>query len=140
MVHVDSRDVVVVVLVDHVDEIHSLGVEAKKTDPFFEVEMFLLDFFNKCGKDIFHLFLQNKQLRNFCIRILTDDVLQLRPLHFLALIMKQSTFTLRGEALLTDEGRFSAVGVNAYHETAIAVDTVWTIFNGFTHVRKKYIK
>ena len=46
LVHVDSGDVVVVLFVDKVDEVHGFVVEAEETDPLFEVEVFVFDFFD----------------------------------------------------------------------------------------------
>ena len=97
--------------------------------------MFLLYFLYESWKNILHFLLQNKKLRDFRIGIFTYDILELRPLHFLTFLMKKSTFTFSWEPLLTDKGRFSAVGVDANHNTAIAVDTIWTVLDGFAHMK-----
>jgi len=77
--------------------------------------------------------LQNKELGDFSIRVLTDDVLELGPLHFLTLLVKESTLTLGRDTLFTDKGRFSAVRVDTNHNAAIAVDTIRTVLDRFTH-------
>lgn len=50
--------------------------------------------------------------------------------------MEEGTLTFGGEALLADEGGFSAVCVDADHKALVAVDAVRAVLDGFTHVKK----
>ena len=74
LVHVDSWDVVIVLLVNHINKVHSFRVEAKQADPFFEIEVFLFHLLYKSWKDILHLLLQHKQLGYFSVGILANYV------------------------------------------------------------------
>ena len=140
LVHVDSGDVVVVLFVDKVDEVHGFVVEAEETDPLFEVEVFVFDFFDDGRKQILHLFLQHEHFWDLRVGVLADDVLQLGPLHFLALVVEQCAFALCGEALFTDEGGFSAVGVDADHVALVSVDTVGAVLDWTAHKSQKIIE
>lgn len=122
-------------LVDHVDEVHGFRVEAEQTHPSLEIEMLLLHFFNQGRENILHLLLQHKQLGNLGVGVLANDVFELGPLHLLALLVKKGAFALRGDALFADKGRFSAARVYTDHHTAIAVDTVRTVLDGFIHIK-----
>lgn len=51
--------------------------------------------------------------------------------------MEESTLTFSREALFTDKGRFSAVGVNTDHNATIAIDTIGTVLDRFTHISNK---
>jgi hypothetical protein len=57
LVHVNSRDVIVVLLVDKVDKVHRLRIEPKQSYPFLEIHMFFLNLFDDGRKQIFHLLL-----------------------------------------------------------------------------------
>jgi len=45
LIHIDSTDVVVLVVVDHVDKVHRLLVEPEETQPFLEVHMLIFHLF-----------------------------------------------------------------------------------------------
>lgn len=43
--NINSRNIVIVVFIDHIDEMHGLSAETEVTDPFFEIMMLIFNFF-----------------------------------------------------------------------------------------------
>jgi hypothetical protein len=113
------------VIVDHVDKVHGISIEAKVADPFFEAVMLIFHLFDKTGEEVLHILLHHEHLRDLCVGILADDVLQLTPLHLFAFVVEERAFAFCVEALLADEGRLSALGVDADHEALVSVDALW---------------
>ena len=74
MVHEHSADVVVFLVVDHVDEVHGVLVEAEQAQPLLEVGLFIFDSFHEIVEEGFHLFLEGEHLGDLGVRILADDV------------------------------------------------------------------
>ena len=137
LVHVDSTDVVIILFIDKVDKGHGLMVETKEADPFFKIHVLIFDLFDDGREHGFHFFLEHEHLRYFCVGILANNVLELCPLHFLAFIVEQSTLTFGCQALLADEGRFSAVGVDADHVALVTIDAVGAVFDWLAHSQEK---
>lgn len=45
LMNINSRNIVIVVFIDHIDEMHGLSAETEVTDPFFEIMMLIFNFF-----------------------------------------------------------------------------------------------
>lgn len=75
MVHIDSTDVVVVLFVDEIDEIHGLVIEAEQTYPLFEIHVLVLDLFYKGTEESLHLLLEHEHFGDLCVGVLANDVL-----------------------------------------------------------------
>lgn len=88
MVHIYSGDVVVVVVVDHVDEAESLGIETEVADPFLEIVVFIFDFLDEACEEVLHFLLHHEHLGDLRVGVLADDVFQLAPQHLLAFIVE----------------------------------------------------
>ena len=128
MIHVDSANIVVVMFVDHVNKVHGLLVEPKQAEPFFEINMFIFNFFNQGRKEQFHLLLEIEEFGDFGVRVLAYDVFKLTPHHLLTLFMEECALTFAGQPVLANESRFSAICVDADHLAGIAINTLWTAF------------
>lgn len=77
--NINSRNIVIVVFIDHIDEMHGLSAETEVTDPFFKIMMLIFNFFYQwCEKNL-HLLLHHEHLRNFGVGVLADDVFELSP-------------------------------------------------------------
>ena len=88
MIHVDPRDVIVAVLVNHVNKVHGLMIKAKQTDPFFKCHVLFFHFSNQPREQGLHLFLQHEHLRDFGVGVLADNVLELTPKHLFAFVVE----------------------------------------------------
>lgn len=75
LVHVNSRDIVIVLLIDEVNEVHSLMVETEKPQPFLEVQVLFFYLFDEEGKEVLHLLLKLKHLRDLRVGVLANNVL-----------------------------------------------------------------
>jgi hypothetical protein len=114
-------------------------VEAEKTQPLLEVEVFILDFLDEARKEHLHLFLQAEHFRDLSVGVLANYVFQLTPLHFLTLFMEQGTLALGCQSVLADEGWLAAVGINADHLAWVSVDALGAAPEGFVHNYKNII-
>ena len=88
LIHINSWNVIVVLFVDEVDEVHGLVVETKETNPLFKVQVLFLHFFDDWRKQVLQLFLQLEHLRDLGIGVFTNYVFQLRPLHLLTFVVE----------------------------------------------------
>jgi hypothetical protein len=62
-------------LIDEVNEVHSLMVEAEKSQPFLEVQVLLFYLLDEKRKEVLHLLLKLKHLRDFRVGVLANNVL-----------------------------------------------------------------
>lgn len=138
MVHVHSGDVVVILFVDEVDEVHCFGVETKQSDPLFEMHMFFLHLLDNRREQVFHLFLQLVHFWYLCVGVLADNVLQLRPLHFFTFVVEERTLALGNQTLLANESWFAAICIDADHVALVPVYTVGTVLYWFAHIYQIY--
>lgn len=96
-------------LVDHVDEVYGIGVEAEMADPLLETVVLLLHLPDEAGEEVLHFLLHHEHFGDFGVGVFADDVLELAPLHLLAFVVEQRALALRVEAVLADEGRLAAL-------------------------------
>ena len=108
-------------VVDHVDEVHGFLIETEQAQPFLEVHMLVLHLFDEVGEKDFHFLLKVEQFWDFDIRVLADNILEFGPLHLFAFLVEECTLAVGVQAVLADEGRLSAVGVDADHVAGVAV-------------------
>lgn len=120
-------------LVDHVDEVDGIAVEAEMADPLLETVVLLLDLPDEAGEEVLHLLLHHEHFWDFGVGVLADDVLELAPLHLLAFVVEQRALALRVEAVLADEGRLAALRVYADLEALVAVDALWAALQRLAH-------
>lgn len=133
MVHVYTRDVVIAVVVDHVDEVHGLLVEAEQPNPFLEIHVFFLDLFDEAGKEALHLLLEGKEFGDFGVGILADDIFEFRPEHLVAFLVEEGALTVGDKSVLTDKGWLAALRVDADHVAAVAVDALRAVLDRLAH-------
>lgn len=138
LVHVDSRNVVVIVIVDHIDEAERVCVESEMANPLLEVVMFIFDFLDETGEEVLHFLLHHEHLGDLRVRVLADDVLQLAPEHLLAFVVEQRAFALGLETVLTDESRLAALGGDADHVALVAVYALGTALQRLAHTTNQY--
>lgn len=124
---------VVVALVDEIDEVHCLLWESVQHDPFLEIHVLVLYFFNESREEGFHLLLEWIKLGEFSVGVFADDIFQLPPLHLLAILMEQTAAGLMFCALLADESRLAARSINADEEARIAIDALRSMFDQLIH-------
>lgn len=131
LIHVDSWDFVELALVDHGDKVvHFLGV-TKTSCPDLELDVFVFDALDHVGEEELHLILHGTELRDFGVGIFIENVFDLTPFHFLAILMKQRALFSVFESIGTDEARLTALGIDTDHETLVTVNTLRRVFEVF---------
>ena len=74
MVHVDPGDIIVVVVIDHIDETECICVETEVADPFLEVMVFVFDLLDEACEEVLHFFLHHEHFGDLRVGVFADDV------------------------------------------------------------------
>lgn len=107
---------------------------SERPDKDLELEMLILDFFDKAGKQSLHFFNELSELRCSGVWILVDNVVKLGPGHFLTIFMKEPTLSAVIDSFLADESRFFTVWIDTEYSTWITIDTLRMFFDLSRHI------
>jgi hypothetical protein len=69
-----------------------------------------------------------RELRDFGIRILVDNVLYLAPFHFFTVFVKERTFLFIFQCRFAYKTWFSALWIDADHSTRISINALRLVF------------
>jgi len=131
LIHINTRNFIELALIYHCNKVIHLLRIPKTSRPYFKFHMFIFNFFYHICKENLHLILHWTELRDFCIWIFIENILNFTPFHFLAALVEQSTFLTIVQTILADESWFTALRVNTYHETEVTIYALWTCFEMF---------
>jgi hypothetical protein len=84
--------------------------------------MLFLKFSEHLGKEDFHLILELRKLGDLCMWIIVKNVLEFRPFHLLAVLVKQRSLLPVYHSILADKTWFSTLRVDADMLAWISID------------------
>lgn len=128
-----SRYLVEILVIELFYELHHVLAVSERPNKDLELEMLILDFFDKARKQSLHFFNELSELRCSGVWIFVDNVVKLGPGHFLAILMKEPTLSAVIDSFLTDESRFFAVRIDTEYSTWITIDTLRMFFDLSRH-------
>lgn len=111
------------------NKLHHVFTVAESSLKNFKLQMLLFDFFNEAWEQCLHVLNKLSKLRCSCIRVFIDYVVEFVPWHFLAILVKQATFSSIMHSFLAYKSRFFAVWIHTKYNTLIPVNTFRMFFN-----------
>lgn len=95
--------------------------------------MLILNFFNKRGEEVLHLFLERVKLRKLGIFVFANNVFEFRPWHFFTLLVKKGTTTLADLSNVAYKSGFATLWIDTDHVAFIAINALRCSFDWFKH-------